>query len=141
MKINQIILGNMKIIYAILLLMNFLGDINGKNESKSNNSNFESTFINNRERKLEQENYIIANQIGEATYNSGFGNSFRTNINFIEYNEGQFSSTDNLYIAEGREIKIYFSTDVTSLESFFDSSFDPNVENIISIDLSNFILL
>jgi len=61
MKINQIILGNTKIIYAILLLMNFLGDINGKNESKSNNSNFESTFINNRERKLEQENYIIAN--------------------------------------------------------------------------------
>ena len=39
--------------------MNFLVAINGQNESKSNNENFEKTLLDNRKRKLQEENYII----------------------------------------------------------------------------------
>ena len=56
---NQIKLSNMKITYIILLLMSFLGAINGQNESKINNPNFEKTLLNNRKRKLQEDNYII----------------------------------------------------------------------------------
>ena len=47
------------------------------------------------------------------------------------------SLIENLTIAPNSEIKICLNDDIQSLEHFFDSEYDPNVGNIISIDLSD----
>ena len=80
MKMNQIILRNMKIIYTILLLMNFLGAINGQNEPKSNNANFEKTLLDNRKRKLQEENYITIIYNENVEYSIGFYNVYRQSV-------------------------------------------------------------
>ena len=118
--------------------MNFLGTINEKIESKHNFVNSEKTFVNNRERKLADDNYIIVKYNGDVQYSSGFQNGARTKIRFIEYQNQQYTKEQPLSISADTEIKVYLLPDVTSLESFFDSSFETNFEKIISVDLSNF---
>ena len=72
MKKIRIKSSNIKIICAILLLMNLFGYINNKNKSKNNNANSENTFVNNRKRKLADENYIIVKYGEEVEYSEGF---------------------------------------------------------------------
>ena len=79
---NQIKLSNMKITYIILLLMSFLGAINDQNESKINNPNFEKTLLNNRKRKLQEDNYIIVIYNEDVEYSSGFQNYKRETMNY-----------------------------------------------------------
>ena len=136
---KQIILNHMKIIYTILLLMNFLGAINGKNESKNNIVNFEKTFAKNEKRKLELENYIIVIYGMDVQYSSGFTAEYRIgSINYIEYENVQYRIDEALSISANKEMKIYIFHNVTSLSYFFDSSYDSNVKQIISVDFSNF---
>ena len=45
---------------------------------------------------------------------------------------------ESFSINSGDKLEIYFSSDVTTLESFFDHDYDSFTENIVSIDFSNF---
>ena len=128
----------MKITYIILLLMSFLGAINGQNESKINNPNFEKTLLNNRKRKLQEDNYIIVIYNEDVEYSSGFQNSERTSINYISYNGMDYTPTLPLSIIANQEIKIYIYKETTSLEYFFDKDLDEKAEVIKSVDFSHF---
>ena len=137
MEMNQITLSNMKIIYIILLLMNFLGAINGQNESESNNANFEKTLLNNRKRKLQEENYIIVIYNEDVQYSSGFKNSYRS-IDKIIYNDDVYGKYDSLSISANQEIKIYISEGTTILNKFFSKDVDQNLSKLTSVDFSHF---
>ena len=138
MKKNRIKSSNIKTIYAVLLLMTVLCSINGKNGAKNNNAHSEKTFMDNRKRKLADENYIIVKYNEDVQYRNGFFNQYRTNIDYIEYQNQRYSKDQELSISANTEIKIYILPDVTILESFFNSGVDSNGKKIISIDLSNF---
>ena len=82
--------------------------------------------------------YIIVKYQEYVEYINGFQISPRYDILFIEYQNVKYRYNENINIVSNTEIKIFLSSSITSLESFFDSSIDPNIQKIISIDLSNF---
>ena len=84
------------------------------------------------------QNYITVKYKESVQYINGFQISPRSNIEFIEYQNVKYRYNQQISINANTEIKIYLSTNIASLESFFDSSIDSNTEKIISIDLSNF---
>ena len=51
-------------------------------------------------------------------------------------NSLNFSIEENFTITADSEIRIYFNETQTSIEHFFDSEYDPNVENITQVDVS-----
>ena len=128
----------MKITYIILLLMSFLGAINGQNESKINNPNFEKTLLNNRKRKLQEDNYIIVIYDVDVKYSSGFQNSMRGTMNYISYNDIDYTPSSPLSIIANQEIKIYMDEETTNLAFFFDYNRDSKVVKIKSVDFSHF---
>ena len=67
-----------------------------------------------------------------------FKTNNRAGLRFIEYDNKNYIKNEKLVINANTEIKIYISSDITNLESYFDSEIDTNVVNIISVDLSNF---
>jgi len=138
MKKIRIKSSNIKIICAILLLMNLFGYINNKNESKNNNANSENTFVNNRKRKLADENYIIVKYGEEVEYSEGFQNSYRTKLEKIDYNNIIYLKTNSLTISANKEVKLYITSGTRTLANFFNYKHDSNANKIISIDLSNF---
>ena len=103
----------------------------------NNNAIYACCNYNNDNSKCEFQNYMIIKYKEEVQYTSGFQISPRNGIRFIEYEDKFYRNNALLTISANKEIKIYISSDITSLESFFDSSKDPNVEKIISVDLSN----
>ena len=92
------------------------------------------------------DNYIKVRFKKEVIYPDGFGfveydkseNEYRKDIDSIKLNQDNFQKNETLTIPEGSEIKIYFNYPVTSLEKFFYDYYDPNVEFILSVDLSHF---
>ena len=138
MKKIRIKSSNIKIICAILLLMNLFGYINNKNESKNNNANSENTFVNNGKRKLADENYIIVKYGEEVEYSEGFQNSYRTKLEKIDYNNIIYLKTNSLTISANKEVKLYITSGTDTLANFFNYEDDSNAKKIISIDLSNF---
>ena len=114
MKKIRIKSSNIKIIYAILLLINLLGYIKSKNESKNNDANSENTFVNNRKRKLADENYIIVKYAGQAKYSAGFGNSYRTMVETIHYDNTDYTRTDSLIISANTEVKLFITSGTTT---------------------------
>ena len=104
----------------------------------NNNAIYACCNYNNDNSKCEFSNYMIVKYKVQAEYNNGFQINTRAGINFISYNDINYRKNQALTISANTEIKIYILSDTTSLESFFDSSKDPNVEKIRSVDLSNF---
>ena len=104
----------------------------------NNNAIYACCNYNNDNSKCEFPNSIIVKYANSAQYSNGFQINPRTGINFISYNNINYRNNEALEIPANTEIKIYFFDGVTSLESFFDSSFDTNAQKIISVDLSNF---
>ena len=87
----------------------------------------------------ESTNYIIVYYgKNDTEYNSGFVNEYRKNIKFIIYENSRFLDTEGFTIKSNSKIEIYFSSPLTTLESFFDQRYDERVVNIISIDFSYF---
>ena len=84
------------------------------------------------EKKTEYKNGFIKNDNGKQ-------NDYRTNIDFIRNGRNKISISESFIIAADSEIIIYFKNNQTNIEHFFDSEFDPNVENIIQIDASHLI--
>lgn len=74
----------------------------------------------------------------KTSYVSGFKNEKRAEISQIKIGDSSLEPNGPFTIEKGAKIEIHFSSHVKSLESFFDRMEDPNVINIISIDLSNF---
>ena len=83
----------------------------------------------------------------EVEYKNGFGfinndkgeeNKYRTDVYSILYKQNYILIYENFKIAANSEIKIYLKDKIKSIEHFFDSEYDPNVESITQIDLSYF---
>ena len=81
----------------------------------------------------------------DVYYPNGFGfvdeqtqNEYRKGIYFIKYNKIRHSSNESLIIPKGKEVRIVFNSTINSTTKFFYDYLDPNVEHIISIDLSHF---
>ena len=84
-------------------------------------------------------NYIIVYYgQNKSEYNSDFINKYRNNISYIVYKNSKLGINDNFIIEPNSKIEIYFSSPVSSLESFFDKRYDERTSNIISIDFSHF---
>ena len=81
--------------------------------------------------------YLLVSFFGESTYESGFQNIYRTNINEIFLNDVKTNKYESLKIQAGSKMKIYFDSVPTNLNNFFDVQYDPNVVNIDSIDFSH----
>ena len=87
-------------------------------------------------------NYITV-QFGEKTKYDGFGSDYRDGVIYIKYNDTLYLKNESFTIEQNDTIEIHFGYPVTSLVAFFgyesnSDSGDKNVENIVSIDLSNF---
>ena len=97
-------------------------------------------YFNISKDECETDNYILIYYGKESIYRNGFYNHFRNDVDFI-YN-GDYINTltnnENFKVNAGCKIEVYFKSDITTLESFFDSNHDINIGNIKSIDLSHF---
>ena len=82
-------------------------------------------------------NFMIV-QFGQKTSYASFKNEKRAEITGIKIGDSSVEPNGPFTIEKGAKIEIHFSSHVQSLESFFDRRIDPNVINIVSIDLSNF---
>ena len=93
-------------------------------------------------------NYIIVEYGKQTNYPNGFinndsgNNDYRKDIGIkyiiIENDQYKYDADKELNIEAGTRIQIHFSNLVTSFQSFFDSTYDKNAENIEFIDFSNF---
>ena len=91
------------------------------------------------------DNYITIKFKNEVKYPYGFGfisdlsqNEYRTEIYFVKYDNVRYGLSESLIIPKDKEVKIAFNSELTSTTKFFYDYLDPNVEHIVSIDLSNF---
>ena len=76
----------------------------------------------------------------EINYNKGFGDK-REGIEYIKLGDKMFKTNEEFIInanTNNGKLEIYFTEEVTSLKDTFNANIDSNVENIISIDFSNF---
>ena len=88
-------------------------------------------------------NYLKVQYGKKTEYKNGFiyddkgdKNIYRNNIYYILNGQDRVTIEESFTITAGSEIRIYFNESQKSIEHFFDSKYDPNVENIIFIDLS-----
>ena len=95
---------------------------------------------------IESNNFIIIYFGKDTIYEKGFindnsGNKIREakDIDFIINGNHsiKYKATDRLFISKGQKIEIYFSN-ITNLKSYFSVTQDPNMENVVSLDLSHF---
>ena len=95
-------------------------------------------------RKLEKKkNFIRVKYKDETEYPEGFENQYRQGIDHIEKGNKSIGANESLTIGANETIEIYFSEPIKSLSNFFRditsyNKGDPNSENIISVDFSNF---
>ena len=96
-------------------------------------------------------NYILIKYGINTIYENGFGldeskiemiNEFRNKSDsyFIinrDYNK-TLNSKDKLNIIAGKQLGIYFLSNVTTIENYFNSEIDTNAKYIVSVDLSHF---
>ena len=75
-------------------------------------------------------------------YHAGFKinilSNNRDSILYLNSQENLIESENYFSINSGVKLEIYFSSNITTLESFFDHNYDPLTEKIVSIDFSNF---
>ena len=92
-------------------------------------------------KKCKSTNYISLTYGQDTTYEKGFKNEFRNNTELVNTETLSYEPTDKLTIPKDTNIEISFPSyvEVEVLSHFLDVNYDPFVENIVSIDLSNFI--
>ena len=110
----------------------------------SKNKNERCCYFNNG--ICESTNYIVIYFEKETIYKNGFikDNNGKTsrNKNDIDFiingnHFNKYKATDKLFIKKGKKIKVYFSS-VMTLDNYFSIENDPNMENVVSMDLSHF---
>ena len=86
----------------------------------------------------ESDNYIILYFNQDYNYETGFKNSYRNDINFINCDNKTITDSAALNIKAGTKMEIHFKSSVTNMEKFFSQAEDENMINLVSIDLSHF---
>ena len=92
------------------------------------------------------DNYITIKFKNEVKYPYGFSfveynqsqNEYRREIYFIKYDNIRYGLDESLIIPRDKEIRIVFNCPLRSATKFFYDNLDPNVEHILSINLSHF---
>ena len=110
----------------------------GEKVPKYANLDSVGTFGANNQRKLEEKEHYISVKYKALTIYESFENEYRQNISHIINGNTQVEPDKPLEIKANAIIKIVFNTTITNLTKFFYDYYDPNVEFISSIDLSNF---
>ena len=115
------------------------------NAKKVANKNFKTEEPDSFKNLLvcQKEKIITKNDNDECCYHN---NTSCQSSNFIIiyfeketiYENGFVSDNNGNEIRKGKRIEIYFKPGITTLESYFSVSKDPNLENVGSIDLSHF---
>ena len=114
------------------------------------NSYYNCCYFNIETDECESYNYITIYYNQEVTYNNGFNHNynqisteidkFRKEEYFI-INKDYFNKINGdskpLVVNKGIKLEIYFTSDITSLENYFNIENDPNAEFIEKIDLSH----
>jgi surface protein len=107
--------------------------------------NSECCYYNVTSEKCEPSNYIAIYLADNANYENGFafnvtGEELREGIDFIIYgnHDKKIQGNETLNIRKGTKVEIHFSSDITSLENYFSTDIDPNMENLISVDFTHF---
>ena len=108
-------------------------------------------FINNENAiyvceipKHNSSNYIIIYYKNDIIYEKGFAfnnkefNEYRNDIKFINIENKTISSFHYLEIKSGSKIEINLLPSAKSLAHFFDSNYDVNMMNVVSIDFTYF---
>ena len=123
----------------ICLDENKFNDVTNLYEQSNNGDSFENSFekcctfnLGNLEC-----GYVLVSFMNGFTYESGFENEHRANIETIILDGVKKSKNESLEIQAGSKMKIYFTFPPTSLTNFFNSQYDRNVVNIDSIDFSH----
>ena len=106
----------------------------------------ECCYFNINSNKCESSNFIVLYFGKETIYEKGFikdnqGNIIRgEEIDFIINGNHsiKYKSSDKLNIGKGKKIEIYFKSGIKSLDNYFSIIKDPNMENVVSMDLSHF---
>ena len=81
-------------------------------------------------------NYFSLCYGNSVSYSSGFENDNRKAIAFLKYDDQIKSAAESLSVDGNKKLDIKFLFPLDNLNNFFDS--DDNMNNLISIDLSNF---
>ena len=92
------------------------------------------------------DNYIKLKFKEDVNYPYGFSfiqnnqkqNEFRTEIYLIQYDHIRYKQNEALNISKDKDVKIVFNSLISTTTKFFYDYYDPNVEYIISMDLSHF---
>ena len=106
----------------------------------------ECCYFNISTSTCDSSNFIIITFGKDTTYQNGFikdnnGNTIRGNeIDFIINGKHsiKYKPTDKLIIGKGKKIEVYFNSGITSFENYFSATKDPNMKNVVSMDLSHF---
>ena len=152
-NLKYLIYINIYNVHNYKILENEIRGNNGLNKKIGLNVCQKNNIINNKNiyhkccddfnnpKKCNFTNYIRVKYGYYTAYNIddgiNFVNSYRQLVSFIIYRNSLLWPDDIITIDVNSEIEIYFTSPPTSLESFFDKNYDQNVENIISVDLSN----
>ena len=83
-------------------------------------------------------NYIIVYYGKDIVYGKGFINDYRNDVKYIIADDLLYTKDEPINISKGSKIEISLSSSITSLDNFFDKTYDNNAQYIESIDLSNF---
>jgi surface protein len=97
-------------------------------------------YYNITSQECENQNYITIFFGDRTIYNTGFGNDFRGDIDFIingEDHNKKLSGKDRIYLHRGSKLEIYYLSDSLSLQNYFSAAEDANMKNLISVYLSN----
>ena len=95
-------------------------------------------------RKLKQKNefdtYIILYFKNICIYSRGFINNYRKSISYLiqRPNNNKLKPDRSLIITKSYGIEIHFNNPVRNLEYFFSTTYDRNMEYLVSIDFSHF---
>jgi len=104
---------------------------------------YQCCYYNTNDHKCKSDHYIIIISGKNITYESGFviksdEIEIRDNMLFTVINRKKINNNDTLNIYPNTKIEIHFPADITTLDSFFDSNYDKNMEYIEKIDFSAF---
>ena len=108
------------------------------------NAKYQCCYYNTINGICESDSYIILIYRENVTYESGFvienekNIEFRNNMLYVVSNRKIINNKEKLDILPNTKIEIHFSSDITTLENFFDSNYDENVEYIEKVDLFSF---
>ena len=126
-------------LYLIILVRSVPHNLR-KDFTKFNMENKDSSY-SKAQRNLGNDNYILLYFNQSFYLTVGFGNSYRSDIDYIinvENTNVKYSKKDTFYVFRDIAIEIHFDKAISSLESFFDASYDNNMKYLSFVDFTNF---